>query len=232
MRRQMSRQRARIRARRWRADDGHTLAELSVSIMIIGLVSAIAFTVFMSVQRVNTVVTDRNTTMGEGRFAMEHVSRTLRVATSQDGTLPPIVDARTNQITFYAALENSGRGSVRAVPTKVIYYFDAAKKCLMEDVTPGVQSGATRSWPVSGRRVRCVADTEVAPTFEYFDSTVIAAGGKPTSTLGTPPWVSPTNATTLKSIRSVLITIPVQKTTGRTTTFPATSLVVLDNVLS
>jgi prepilin-type N-terminal cleavage/methylation domain-containing protein len=182
------------RRARGRADDGLTLVELSVSMMIIAVISLAVGTVTVGSFKAVRNATVKISSGADARLAMETLSRTLRVAALPTGESSAITVGGFDSISFYALLSRTAAAST-PLPTLVEYYRDAATNCLMEAQTPArvlsVPAGTSiYAWD-TGRVKHCVARTAQVPSaahpwFSYYTSGQLLSGGSATLPLTVP----------------------------------------------
>lgn len=168
-----------------RREAGLTLIELTVAMMIVGVLAAAVGTVTISSFKAMRVASVKVATGADARVAMETVSRTLRVATVPTGEASAIVTGSYDAISFYALLIRSS-STATPLPTLVEYYRDSSTKCLMEAQTPARVLGAPVGTSIyawdTGRVARCVVrttqvPTSAAPWFSYYDDGQLTSGG-------------------------------------------------------
>jgi len=153
-----------------RADAGMSLVELSVAMLITGVLLAAVAAVTIGTLKAARVVNVKVSTAADARIGMETVSRTLRTATVPTGVTSAVTTANTNAITFYSTINraNSLTVSGELIPTLIEYYYTGG--CLMEAQTPArVVSTGVYAWD-TGRVAKCVLRTTQAPTFSYYTS--------------------------------------------------------------
>ncbi|HEX2809383.1 MAG TPA: prepilin-type N-terminal cleavage/methylation domain-containing protein [Kineosporiaceae bacterium] len=207
----MRRRRAPLR----RNDTGLTLVELSVSMMIIGVLSLGVGTVTVGTFRAIRIATVKISTGADARIAMETLSRPLRVAVLPSGEPAAITVGSYDAITFYALLSRTA-STATPLPTLVEFYRDAASNCLMEALTPArvlaVPVGTSLYAWDTGRSTHCVARTSQVPSaaqpwFSYYTSGQLVSGGS-----STVPLTVPTGGLLLsdrQNVRSVAVSLTV-----------------------
>ncbi len=180
-----------------RDEQGSTLVELLVVMVLTTVVLAAVGTVFVSTTRSVRDTQVRTSTQADARTATEAISRSLRVAVTPPGpsASSPFVAASPTSVTFYASLQRSAltytttgptaaplvRASL-APPTLLTYALDTTRGCITEARTPAtVNTGADAAatpylWPAASTSTKCLARTTAAPSFTYFTSGVIASG--------------------------------------------------------
>lgn len=91
---------------RLRSEDGFSLTELLVAITISSIVVLASMTLLDSSQGASVRVQDRVDATQKGRVAMELITQRLRSQTCLGTGLPALLDARTDQVTFYTELRD------------------------------------------------------------------------------------------------------------------------------
>ena len=128
--------------RRASSDDGLSLIELLVTMMITGVLLAIVGTMFVNVARITTnsnATTSRN---GVAANVMNEVTKVVRMAannpvsTSVDAD-PAVISATPTALTVYSFVDTN---PTLPAPTKVGFRFDAQGN-LIEDRWAGTRSG-------------------------------------------------------------------------------------------
>jgi len=85
---------------------GFTVVELLISMVIAGIILAVALAVIVDSQRAGARVRDRLEAIGHGRTAMEQITQRVRAMVClPDGVTTPVIAASANQLTFYADLD-------------------------------------------------------------------------------------------------------------------------------
>jgi hypothetical protein len=235
--------RAELRERR---DAGISMVEMSVGVLLTGVLCAVIATVSISTMRAVTDHRARTTLTADGRIVMEAFSRRTRVAIEPSNTFddtnvarPTAVEvAKPDQLVFYAAI--NPRGAVtESLPTKVEYSYVAkgvglatAWECLMEARTPGVVVAGATTWPTTGTKVTCLAHLKTAPTFTYYGTSALTSTGCPASAL-TNTAAGLTDKDTLDDLCAIGIAAtvydPKRPSAGK---FPLSTRVALLNVIN
>lgn len=178
-------------------EDGASLPELLVSMLLLSVVTGAVATVFISSLDSVRTTTTTNATTADARLAMEAVTRTVRVAVRPQGHGSAIVEARPDRLVLYASLQRSSAQSTTR-PTRVTYSYDPASTCLNQTQVPASTNlGADAEavplvWTAPGTTT-CLIRTTVPPAFEYF------ANGALTTPAGTPVAAIPVPATGLSA---------------------------------
>lgn len=257
----MSRQPA--RGGRLRGDEGSTLVELLVVMVLTTVVLAAVGTVFVSTTRGVRETQVRTSTQADARTAMEAMSRSLRVAVAPPRGAPtgpssstpvagPFTSASPTSVTFYANLQRTAVSFATSGPTTapvvranlqapwlITFAYDSTRSCVTETRTPAVvNTGSNAStvpytWPASSSTTKCLARTTTPPSFSYFTSGVIAAGGAtpaPITQTSSAATLTPAEAGSVVSVGiSVVVRDPSAVDLPPTTT---TDRVTLVNVLA
>jgi len=91
---------------RLRSEDGFTLTELLTAILISTVVLLASLTLLDRSQGATTRVQDRVDANQKGRVAMELITQRLRSQTCLGTGLPALLDARSDQVTFYTEMRD------------------------------------------------------------------------------------------------------------------------------
>lgn len=91
---------------RLRSEDGFSLPELLVAILISSIVVLASMTLLDSSQGASVRIQDRVDATQKGRVAMELISQRLRSQTCLGTGVPALLDARTDQVTFYTEMRD------------------------------------------------------------------------------------------------------------------------------
>ncbi|MEA2256233.1 MAG: hypothetical protein QOG35_2278 [Solirubrobacteraceae bacterium] len=166
---------------RLRREDGFTLVELLVA-MVIGLIVIFAgFNLIDSSVRVNASVAGRTDAAQRGRLGMDAITRALRSQVCANG-IAPVTTATPTQVTFTADLSN---GSTVADLRSLTY--DATGDTVTQTVTSG--SGTEPNVVFTGTPKSSVLLTDADPdpsaaggaVFTYFAATAGTGGAQFTS---------------------------------------------------
>jgi prepilin-type N-terminal cleavage/methylation domain-containing protein len=198
--------------RRHRDDRGVSLVELSVAMMIAGILLSATAAAFMGAMRTVRSVNASTSSVADARTAMEAVTRTLRVAYKPAGQPSAVVSAGPTSIRFWALLNRTGAPTLTDPPPTLVDYAYTGG-CLTETQTVG-----------GTPRAKCLVRTTVAPTFTYFSSGAATVAGAPVAPLpATPP--------DLTVVRSVQVSLTVRTPNNpAATALPVVTRVTLQNV--
>lgn len=161
-------------ASRLRADDGVSLAELIVAIMILGVVLTVVTGTFSSLARATSQARTIDQATREATNGLDSMSRVVRAAANNpvpnSTTLAPSFSvAGTDSMTLISAVNLSG--SVNK-PQQTSYRVDATTRRLVETTTQSVPVSST-FWEFSGATSSRTLATPVAviptPLFRYYD---------------------------------------------------------------
>lgn len=196
-----------------RGDDGLSLAELIVSIMVFGLIVTIVTTTFISLTKATAQARgiDANTRVASN--SMNEVSRVVRAARTiptPGGTEATSFSlATTESLTLTTAV--NGADSLTTVPRKVTFSV-AADRSLVETTVVGTplktdfwQFVSTPTKRTLGGAVLTTASSGT-PLFTYYDFAGVALTPDATGALG---------AAQLPLIASVQVSLTVDRTTTR-----------------
>lgn len=171
------------RVRKIRMDEGVSLAELLVSMMIVSIVLVCTATLLVASVRQFRFSTAKSDSQADSRLLIEQVTRDLRVAVPSPQGVglaggATFSDASPLTMTFYTS-----RGGTATAPVKLTYSVDSTKRCLVRSATTAlVDASGNASYLPANTKSRCVnpgrLDTSL-PIFTYFtlseDATVAAA---------------------------------------------------------
>lgn len=165
-----------------RGDDGLTLVELLVTMVILGIVGSVVAGMVASTGRSITGGTDRLEAANTTTIVMENISKATRAAVTVEqaaGTeLPAFANATATTLTVYAA-----QGSV---PVRVAFALDTGTGTLTETRTPGTGTSpnVTFTGPSTTRILaHDLVNDASNPLFTYhaYDSTTAALTALPAS---------------------------------------------------
>ncbi len=215
----MSRVVARLRVHA-KADDGFSLTELLVTIMIMGIVMTIVGSMFINVARITANSNSTTTKSSVAANLMDAMSKVIRTAANnpvsgQEIPDPAVVAATANSLTLYSFVDTS---ALAPKPTKVRLSIDAKGNVVEERWAASTSAQGYWTFPGSPtvRTLGGPVITTSTSLFTYLDAsnTVITAG-----TAG----MSATDRKRVASIR-VTITIANSLTTGD-------DAIVIDNTI-
>jgi prepilin-type N-terminal cleavage/methylation domain-containing protein len=163
-----------------RAEDGFTLIELMVA-LVIGLIVMFAVYALIDVSsKTSDRVTDRTDASQRGRIGMEQMVRSLRTQTCY-GAIGPVIAASDDSVTFYA--DNGG-----AAPDRRQLEF-ASNGSATERVWQGVGVPPNVTWPGQPTVRNITTGLERLPGVSYFRYYAWTTAGavRPTLLLGPTP---------------------------------------------
>lgn len=175
--------------RRRSADQrGFTLVELSVTVLLMAIISAVLFTSLTTITRTSTETDRKSLTTAEARLAMERMARDLRAANPLDaisGTLP--TSTYDNAVSFKVFC-TSGAACVNGL--RAVRYAMASNV-----LTQAVGSGSplTLLGPVesptlaAAERRGAILNTATQPVFTYFNKHGVQLATSPTPGVGLAP---------------------------------------------
>jgi prepilin-type N-terminal cleavage/methylation domain-containing protein len=190
----------RIRAVMDGRDEGMTLTELIIAMLIGSIVLVGVGSLFVSSLRQNRTVTGKTTSTADARIGMEAITRTLRVAVLPSAATSPFnspvaTPVSSSRISFYSSL-GAVTGTTDPLPTLVTFYYDATKKCLVREMTPS--AGSLTSVCIARGGINLSGN----PLFTYYP---LAADG----TVSPTPYATTAITSNLPTIASVAINIEV-----------------------
>lgn len=204
---------------RLRSQDGFTLPEMLTAISIALIVSLAAFSLIEVVMRRAGDVAGRVEASQKGRAAMDFMTRQLRSQVCLSSTVPPMVSATPDSVTFYTDLSDPAAGTV---PEKHTLTYDPVKRTIVERAYAGTGAAPAITYPATPSRVKLLAENVVrdrpagapadTPVFRYhaFD---LSTPPRPQLALATP-----LNATDLARVARMEITFrklpPSEQTRG------------------
>lgn len=190
-------------ARRRTDDSGYTLVELLVAMGVASVLLVAIGVVFQAVTSGVRTIDTQVSTVGDGRIAMEAMTRSLRVA-----AIPPagnqtsaVLTATQNSVSFFSLLNRTGSPATTTPnPTLITYSFDGT--CINETRTPQrTASDGSVLWDQNAGTT-CLARTTTAPVFAYYTS------GLSTTTALTVPLTGLTAANRV-NVRSIQVSLTV-----------------------
>lgn len=158
------------RHRARRSESGQsTLIEISITLLILGLIMAFLFSSIESAERTVAAAKLRVTNLDEARTLMAVLTKDLRTATRLQAGTAPFVNASDRDVTFYANLDNATGG-----PRKIRIYVDSSKEIIASVTTPDAASVAPDYTYTGTAKLRFVgrylANSAAQPVFEYLDA--------------------------------------------------------------
>lgn len=204
---------AHLRQRMHRDEDGLTLAEMLLTVALLGIVLAMAAQSAFGLFTATAKVEERNVNADQSRLAVAAVSRALRAAAPPPASatgveLPAFELLQADRVRFYANLgETATSGNIedRIVARRVEYRVTGAQ--LLETVTDPVVTTSGVTYPGAGR-TRVVAEhvrnPAATPVFTYHRDN----GSQITL---------PASAAALHDVTSVRITILTSRDQGQIT---------------
>lgn len=160
------------RARRARDEGGHTVMEVMIATMLLGVVIAAAFGTVVVMQNQAVITTDRFTAQSEGQTIADRITKDLRTAVAPSSTVAAFASADVNDVTFYASLsDTNGPSKVHAYVTQQsgtsVYVFHEDAQRANNGGSVGNYSYG--SYPVINRLDGRYLDTS-QPMFTYYDA--------------------------------------------------------------
>ena len=181
-----------------RDDEGFTLVELLVVMMLMGILGTLLLSTFTTQVDATRTVERRGDDVQEVRIAMDTMSRTVRTAIDPDGrgagadAATPrnaFVSAGPTELTFYANINvrDAAAGTI-GLPTLVSYTLDDG--VMTETRTPGTRAADGQlDWPAAGAAARVIArdvvDIAGRSRFEFVLERCPLVAGTPTCTTTT-----------------------------------------------
>jgi len=181
-----------------RDDSGFSLAELAVTILLLGIVTSLTLAVVVRTTKTVNQESTRLDSLGIASIGVNELTQTVRAATEiqvqNAPNLPAFAAVGPESMTLYVNLG--------PVPSKVTYSINASRELIEQTTRADVGSRPywTFSAAVTTRTVARKIPTGTArPLFTYYDGTgaVVAPSGS-------------TNNAVLSSIESVSISLTVQ----------------------
>jgi Tfp pilus assembly protein PilW len=179
-------------------EEGLSLVELLVAMMITGVLLAAVGAVFSGTMRAVRQMNVKTATQSDLRVATEAMTRSLRVAYQPKGETSAIVRADRNSISFYALMNrtigtttSTAGAVVEPLPIRVDYAWDTTTKCLNESWTSArtlaspPAAGPFYAWD-TGTRTKCLVLTTDPPVFSYYASGQLTSGSTTVAPLVTP----------------------------------------------
>jgi prepilin-type N-terminal cleavage/methylation domain-containing protein len=175
----------RLRTRTERGDQGFTMMEMVVTVLLFGMLSSV-MTVFVSgVLRTTRHTNSQQYDLLNARNAMDAMTRTLRSAVDVNTSpvTPAFVSATPTSVSFYAANGTDNGALTNTGPTLVTYSINTTNNTLVEQSTPAttnaVGSATPYSWNSANMRTRVIASGVVNPQPARSDVTGPQTSGGP-----------------------------------------------------
>jgi prepilin-type N-terminal cleavage/methylation domain-containing protein len=201
---------------RLRNEDGMTLPEMLIAIIIALVVSFAAFTLIEVVMRRTAETQGRVEASQKGRAAMDTMTRQLRSQVCLATNVPPMAAAQDNTMSFYVDLNDP---STNAQPELHTLTYDPAARTIVERDFVGTGTAPSITYPTTPTRVRTLAENVVlqgtTPMFRYYAYNAPAAGvtPRPDTLLSTP--LSATNLGLVARIELSFRTLVPRSTSNR-----------------
>lgn len=162
-----------------RGDAGVTLVELLVVMALMGVVGSLVMSWFVAMTRNISEQTSRVTDAADARYALEYLSKDLRMAIRpRPGTPAFTASSSDRAVEFYVNVP-------RGVPALVRYSVQTAgggNQQLVREYTPAAAGGPPYSWPSSGtKRLVLVPRLDPADGFRLSYTTASEADLPPCS---------------------------------------------------
>ncbi len=212
-----------IRGRRSRVanerDTGTTLVELSVTVLLIGVIGAMIMTTFIQGSSAVLNADARGVDSQQAKTATENMSKVLRVAADPDGegAMTTFVTATPSEVVFYANLGNR-TGGADTPPRRVRIWLDWTG-VIRQTVIQQLVSGTKTTW--QGAVVTRILAQGVVSTGRPLLTYLAADDNVPNATTGvTDTSVPNTNGTVtttanLGAIRAVEVWVSVRSSPDR-----------------
>lgn len=197
-----------------RHEDGISLAEMLVTLFVLGIVLTMATTSAFGLFNITDRAVERNVNADESRLAVAVASRALRAAVpppTTGATQPPaFVTAQPRSVTLYSRLgETDPTAAVeeRVVPVRVELSVNNVGQLIESVVDPTIAANGDVTYTSAARRrvaAQHVSNDATEPVFTY-----LLADGSERSTL--------TTLAQRESVRGVRITMLTSRDAGRLT---------------
>jgi prepilin-type N-terminal cleavage/methylation domain-containing protein len=209
-------------SRRGRGQEGFTVVELLVAMLVLGIVLTGALTMVQVVMRQSRGVIQRTDAAQHGRLGLDQMTRQIRSQVCRDQFTRGLISASPNQLSFYADLHNGRDWG----PSRRTLTFDAANGRVAETVFESTTKPPVA--PAYGAATRnnvailnyVAPDTDKfgnpLPFFSYFAYETTNGKPAPTKPL---PTTGALTATDLARVALVRIRFKVRPTGARDDTF-------------
>ena len=154
-----------------KSDDGMTVTELMIVVLLMGIVSVVLFTSLYSMSQGTEAAQTRAMALAQARQAVEVLARDLRAANPIDAVAP--VSGYDNQVSFDVYCANAGVGDCSSVNLrKVQYRYDAATFSLRRKLGTAAETivlgpAGPKSLPLNRQR-GAVVNPASSPVFAFF----------------------------------------------------------------
>jgi len=183
-----------------RAEHGTTVVEVTVVLLLLGIVMATFYAGLFGAARTVSGTEERLRNLAEARVIVAVASKDLRTAVRLSGGSSPFVVADDNEVVFYANLDTTG------APKKVRVHVDANDQ-LVEEVWTADAGSVAPNFTYSGSPAvrfvgQYVANGPSSPIFTFYDDNGTVLGPTPLA------------GTNLLGIDAVGITFKVKRTSA------------------
>jgi prepilin-type N-terminal cleavage/methylation domain-containing protein len=169
-----------------RREDGMTLPEVLIAIIIAVVVSLAAFSLIEVVMRRTADTTGRVEASQRGRAAMDTITRQLRSQVCLSTNVPPMAVASDNSVSFYVDLSNP---TANANPELHTLVYDPTARTITEKDFVGTGAAPSITYPTTPTRTKLLAENVVpqtgVPIFTYYAYNT-ATPPRPDTVLATP----------------------------------------------
>jgi len=189
---------SRVQSRLYGEDAGFTLAELLVTMMLLGLFTSITLATVLQTSRAVTQESTRLDSLGIATVAMNDLTKTIRAAAeiqvAGTANLPAFAAVGPESMTLYANLG--------PVPSKIAYTIDGSRELIKQRTEADPSSRPYWTFPTTATTTtvaRKIPSATTPPLFTYYDGdgNVVAPTGS-------------TDPAVLLTIESVSISLTVQ----------------------
>jgi prepilin-type N-terminal cleavage/methylation domain-containing protein len=162
---------------RLRHEDGFSLPELLMAMLVGVIVLIAAFSLIDNSVAINGKVISRQDATARGRSAMDEMTRSLRSAVCAN-TAAPIVTATATQVVLTTDL-----GDGTGYPDKRTFTYDSTADTITETIVPGTLNSGNVVWTGTPQTRNVVTDTDPDPAvtpagtlFSYYKFTPGTSG--------------------------------------------------------
>ena len=189
-----------------RREEGMTLPELLIAIIIALVVSFAAFSLIEVVMRRTAETQGRVEASQRGRAAMDAMTRQLRSQVCLSSTIPPMAAGDPNVASFYVDLSDGATGLPPELHTIT---YDPTARTLTERDYAGTGTAPAITYPTAATRTKTLAENVIldstTPIFRYYAFNS-ATPPRPATLLATP--LSTTNLGLVARIELSFRTLP------------------------
>jgi type II secretory pathway pseudopilin PulG len=187
-------------------EEGFTLTELLVAMLVGIIVLMAAFLLIDRATSVSNEISDRQDAVQRGRHAMELLTRQIRSQVCLGNATEPITFGDPNRVTFYADLSDGSKN----VERRTIEY-DPATKMITEKIYPGSGIYPTLTFPATPAKTDTIltkAELVTSPATPFLRYYAYDPNGGPGAMRELPTPLSATDAPLVVMVKVAFVAMP------------------------